>query len=160
MAKFKNTKTPVAKTETKNQTMSAEKATPVAVVEKAVAAKQTTEKQTAEKKTVESKPVAEKKVVESKAAATEKKTVKKPAEKKTTRTRRAKKPVEKVQEVYFEYQDEQIQAESLVARIQEAYKAEGHRVGAIKSLKVYINPVEHKAYYVINDKAEGKFIEF
>ena len=155
MAKFKNTKTPVAKTETVSQTMPAAKATPVAVAEKAVAAKKTEEK-----KPVESKPVTEKKPAESKPVAVAKKAVKKPAEKKTTRTRRAKKPVEKVQEVYFEYQDEQFQAESLVARIHEAYKAEGHRVGAIKSLKVYINPVEHKAYYVINDKAEGKYIEF
>ena len=47
----------------------------------------------------------------------------------------------------------------IVARIQEAYKADGHRVSAIKSLKTYLNLEERRAYYVINDKAEGKYIE-
>ncbi len=65
-----------------------------------------------------------------------------------------------VQETFFEYAGEQILAEELVNRIKETYKSEGHRVGAIKSLRVYINPEDRKAYYVINDKAEGKYVEF
>ena len=68
--------------------------------------------------------------------------------------------VEKITEVYFEYNGEQILSEELVGRIQEAYKNEGHRISSIKTLRVYINPDERKAYYVINDKAEGKFVEF
>ena len=72
----------------------------------------------------------------------------------------AEKPVEKITEVYFEYNGEQILSEELVGRIQEAYKNEGHRISSIKTLRVYINPDERKAYYVINDKAEGKFVEF
>ena len=80
--------------------------------------------------------------------------------KKTTARKAAKKPVEKITEVYFEYNGEQILSEELVGRIQEAYKNEGHRISSIKTLRVYINPDERKAYYVINDKAEGKFVEF
>ena len=85
---------------------------------------------------------------------------KKTTAKKTTARKAAKKPVEKITEVYFEYNGEQILSEELVGRIQEAYKNEGHRISSIKTLRVYINPDERKAYYVINDKAEGKFVEF
>ena len=74
--------------------------------------------------------------------------------------RRAAKKTETIQEVFFEYAGEQILTEELVNRIKETYKSEGHRVGAIKSLRVYINPEDRKAYYVINDKAEGKYVEF
>ncbi len=65
----------------------------------------------------------------------------------------------KVQETYFEIGDKQICAEAIVAAVKEAYKAEGNKVSTIKSLKTYINAEEGKAYYVINDVAEGKYIE-
>ena len=103
------------------------------------------------------KPVAKTTAKETKATA---KTTKKTTAKKTTTRKAAKKPVEKITEVYFEYNGEQILSEELVGRIQEAYKNEGHRISSIKTLRVYINPDERKAYYVINDKAEGKFVEF
>ena len=64
------------------------------------------------------------------------------------------------QEVFVEFDGEQFKTASIIEKIHEVYKAEGHRVGAIKSLRVYIDPVERKAYYVINDKAEGKYVEF
>ena len=83
-----------------------------------------------------------------KAAPAVKKTVAKKAEK------------EMVHEVYFEYNHEQILTEGIIERIQEAYKNEGHRISSIKSLRVYINLEARRAYYVINDKAEGKFVEF
>ena len=67
---------------------------------------------------------------------------------------------EMVHEVYFEYNHEQILTEGIIERIQEAYKNEGHRISSIKSLRVYINLEARRAYYVINDKAEGKFVEF
>lgn len=108
----------------------------------------------------ESKPVA--KAAEKPVAKTTAKETKATAKttKKTTARKAAKKPVEKITEVYFEYNGEQILSEELVGRIQEAYKNEGHRISSIKTLRVYINPDERKAYYVINDKAEGKFVEF
>lgn len=104
------------------------------------------------------KPVAKTTAKETKATA--KTTAKKTTAKKTTARKAAKKPVEKITEVYFEYNGEQILSEELVGRIQEAYKNEGHRISSIKTLRVYINPDERKAYYVINDKAEGKCVEF
>lgn len=78
------------------------------------------------------------------------------------KTTAKKKAAEKevVQEVYIEYNQDQILTKELVERIQEEYKNEGHRISSIKSLRVYINLDERKAYYVINDKSEGKFVEF
>ena len=90
----------------------------------------------------------------------------KPGQKKTTTTPAAKKTAAKkvekemVREVFFEYNHEQILTEELIERIQENYKNEGHRVSSIKTLRVYINLEARRAYYVINDKAEGKFVEF
>ena len=86
----------------------------------------------------------------------------KKTEEKTRKPRKktVKKPVEKIQEVFVEFNGEQFKTASIIEKIHEVYKAEGHRVGAIKSLRVYIDPVERKAYYVINDKAEGKYVEF
>lgn len=37
-------------------------------------------------------------------------------------------------------------------------KNDGHRPSNIRSLQVYVNLEERKAYYVINGKAEGKFV--
>lgn len=113
--------------------------------------------------TVKTEPVKATVKTEKKVQPKESKPVAKAAEKpvaKTTARKAAKKPVEKITEVYFEYNGEQILSEELVGRIQEAYKNEGHRISSIKTLRVYINPDERKAYYVINDKAEGKFVEF
>ena len=83
---------------------------------------------------------------------------------KTTETKapakKAAKAAEVVVETFFEFEGNQIMAEELVTRIKEAYKAEGHRIGNIKTLRTYINPAERRAYYVINDKVEDKYIEF
>lgn len=72
----------------------------------------------------------------------------------------AKKAEPRVQEVYFEFDGKQVEAGQVVSLIEQAYKNEGHQVGRIKDLKVYINSEEGKAYYVINgDNGEGKYIE-
>ncbi|MCQ2507512.1 MAG: DUF6465 family protein [Dorea sp.] len=84
-----------------------------------------------------------------KASSTVKKTAKKAAEKVTP-----------VQETFVEFDGEQVLVEEIVAKIKEAYKAEGHRVSSIKSLRTYVNLYERKAYYVINEKPEDKFVEF
>ena len=65
-----------------------------------------------------------------------------------------------MQEVYFEFDGKQVEAGQVVSLIEQAYKNEGHQIGRIKDLKVYINSEEGKAYYVINgDNGEGKYIE-
>ncbi len=85
------------------------------------------------------------------------------AEKKTTVAKKTTKkaaPVERTTEVHiqFDYRED-IVTNDIVAKIEDAYKEEGHRVSAIKSLNVYVNVAENKAYYVINGKEEGKFVE-
>ncbi|MCI5639382.1 MAG: DUF6465 family protein [Lachnospiraceae bacterium] len=114
-------------------------------------------KKTEEKKADTKAPVASKAKAEEKKPVAAKAPAKKAEAKKTTK--RAKKPVEKVQEVFVEYGDQQYLTQDVIAKIHEKYKAEGHRVGAIKSLRVYINPEQGKAFYVINDKANGEFVE-
>lgn len=132
------------------QTKAPAKNTSVETAMKAVAAKKPEVKAAA--------PAPVKKTEEKPAAKAEEKV----AEKKTRKPRKktVKKPVEKIQEVFVEFDGEQFKTASIIEKIHEVYKAEGHRVGAIKSLRVYIDPVERKAYYVINDKAEGKYVEF
>lgn len=141
------------------------KAAPVASAQAAVATKQEVKTPVAapEKKEPVKEPVkattttTDKKPVAAKATKTTKKPAASTAAKKTVK---AKKEEEKIQEVFFEYGGDQILTEDIVERIKNTYKEEGHRISSIKSLRVYINPEERKAYYVINDKAEGKFVEF
>lgn len=80
------------------------------------------------------------------------------AAKKSTKATKEKESV--IVETFFEFDGNQVMAEELVERIKEAYKADGHRIGNIKTLRTYVNPAERRAYYVINDKAENKYIEF
>ena len=111
------------------------------------------------KKTEEPK-AAEKKASVKKAEAPKKTGVKKAEPKKRGRKPAAKKAEPRVQEVYFEFDGKQVEAGQVVSLIEQAYKNEGHQIGRIKDLKVYINSKEGKAYYVINgDDGEGKYIE-
>ena len=61
---------------------------------------------------------------------------------------------------FFEIDGTQVSTEDIVARIKDAYKAEGHQIGRIKKIDVYYNFGERRAYYVINDNPEDKFVEF
>lgn len=150
-------KSTAAKKETTAKTVK-----PAPAAEAAVAAKKA-ETPEAAKKTPE-KESAKKAAPEKKAA--KKETAKKPGRKpavktaaKTPKKAAKKAPVERVQEVYFEYAGQQILSSEIISKIEEAFKAEGHRISTIKDLRVYVNPEEQRAYYVINDKAEGKFVE-
>ena len=134
------------------QTKAPAKNTSVETAMKAVAAKKPEVKAAA--------PAPVKKTEEKPAAKAEVKPAVKETVKKAEEKVAEKKPVEKIQEVFVEFDGEQFKTASIIEKIHEVYKAEGHRVGAIKSLRVYIDPVERKAYYVINDKPEGKYVEF
>lgn len=63
-------------------------------------------------------------------------------------------------ETYFEFNGMQINSDEMIERTKEAYLAEGGKLEDVKSVKVYINANERRAYYVINGQAESKFIEF
>lgn len=69
----------------------------------------------------------------------------------------AKKTKEEVRpEVYIQIWDREAALADVVDRIKEQFKAEGHRAGTIKSLSIYMKPEEGAAYYVINNKHDGK----
>lgn len=162
MAKTKQTETKA--TTTKATTTAKEAVTAAA---KAVAAKKEDVKAAvaAKKDAAETAVKKEETKPEAKKAVAKKKPGRKPGTKNSPTAKKpgrkpAKKSVEKVQEVFIEFGGDQFQTEKIVEQIHEVYRSEGHRVGAIKSLRVYIDPSERKAYYVINDNAEGKFVEF
>lgn len=71
------------------------------------------------------------------------------------KTTAKKKPVEKVEEIYVQFQELEITTKEIVDRAKQIYIAEGHRESSIKSLRLYIKPDEHMAYYVINEKMTG-----
>ena len=156
MAGKKNTtakKETVAKTNTAAAIAAtvAKKAEPAAPVAKTA---DTTAKKT------EAPKAAEKKAPAKKAEAPKKTAAKKAEPKKRGRKPAVKKAEPRVQEVYFEFDGKQVEAGQVVSLIEQAYKNEGHQIGRIKDLKVYINSEEGKAYYVINgDDGEGKYIE-
>ena len=64
------------------------------------------------------------------------------------------------QETYFEIAGEQILMEDINERIRQAWLAEGHFPSRLRTIKTYLNLEEHRAYYVINGKAENKYVEF
>jgi hypothetical protein len=78
---------------------------------------------------------------------------------KAAKKQAAKKAAERVQEVIFEFGEKQVNANDVVKQIEDAYKAEGHQIGRIKDLKVYVNAADSRAYYVINGNSEGKSVE-
>lgn len=122
-------------------------------------AKKTTVKKAEEVKEVKAPVVEEKVVAEAAPVAekvvAEKKPVKKAAAKKTTAAKTEAKKVEKKDEVFVQFAGEEFVVEEVMEKAKAAYVAEGHRVSAIKSVRLYIKPEERKAYYVINDKAAG-----
>ena len=50
--------------------------------------------------------------------------------------------------------------EDINERIRQAWLAEGHSPSRLKSVKTYLNIAERRDYYVINGKAENKYVEF
>lgn len=66
-----------------------------------------------------------------------------------------KKPAEKVEEVYIQFQELEFTTKEIVDKAKQIYIAEGHRESSIKSLRLYVKPDEHMAYYVINEKMTG-----
>ncbi|MCR4658454.1 MAG: DUF6465 family protein [Lachnospiraceae bacterium] len=130
------------------------------VSEKGAKAKaQVKKKASSAKETVTTKASKAKETVTTKASKA-KETVKKNV---SSGKEKAKATVAKIsasQETYFEIAGEQILMEDINERIREAWLAEGHHAGRLKSIKTYLNIEERRAYYVINGKAENKFVEF
>lgn len=93
------------------------------------------------------------------APAKEVKETKKPGRKagSKNKTTKAAKKEENVTEVYVQYgPNGEASVDAVVDRIKNEYVAQGHRASSIKSLKVYLKPEERSAYYVLNDKIQGR----
>lgn len=66
----------------------------------------------------------------------------------------AKKAVENKNAVYVEFNGKQVAALEVLEAAKADYKA--NNKAAVKSVKVYIKPEDNAAYYVVNDKVDGK----
>lgn len=158
MAEVKKSSSTAKETETKTVKTTPTVDATAKKPEAAVAEQKTSEKDSAKKVAVKSET--EKKETAKKPG---RKPGRKPAAKKAEKPAKkaAKKTASAVREneIYVEYAEKTVVSSEIIAKIEEAYKAEGHRVGAIKKMEVYVNIGENKAYYVINGKAEGKFVE-
>ena len=57
--------------------------------------------------------------------------------------------------VYVQYQESEVEVDELIERAREVFREE-HKRTPIKELRLYVKPEERAAYYVINDKVDGK----
>lgn len=96
--------------------------------------------------------------VAEKAASVAEKTVKSVETKAKAAKKTVKKAVKEVlkPEITVQYQNLEVTTEAVEERVKAQFAAEGHRVGTIKKLNIYVKPEEYAAYYVINDKFTGR----
>lgn len=79
-------------------------------------------------------------------------TTKKPARAASTK----KADAEKVEEIYVQFNGQEITTKDILEKVKQAHKDNGHRIGHIKSTQIYIKPEDGMAYYVINGKYKGE----
>lgn len=91
-----------------------------------------------------------------KEAVKEEKPVKKAAPKRKAGRKAAEKKNENETEIFVEFEGTQSSIEDVRKRVIDAFVAEGHRASTIKTLRLYLKPVDYAAYYVINDKFMGR----
>lgn len=122
-----------------------------AAAEKVEKAKTATKKTAAKAKTATKKAATTTKAAAKKTATKAKATAEKTAAKAKTA---AKKAVENKQAVYVQFGDKEVAALDVLEAAKADFKA--NNKGAVKSVKIYIKPEDNAAYYVVNDKVEGK----
>ena len=104
---------------------------------------------------VKEEAVAEKKPASKKSAA--KDTAAKEA-KDTGAKKAAAKTADKPSKLVVQFAGKEYDSNDIVEMCKAAYKADNSRK-QVRSIEVYVKPEENKAYYVVNGKAEGLFIE-
>lgn len=72
---------------------------------------------------------------------------------KAAKTTKAAKAVS--QKIVLQVKGNELDMESITARVKEAYAAEGHSTSSIKDIAIYIKPEENMVYYVIDNYASG-----
>ena len=142
------------------------KAAPAKAEEKKAPAKKAAAKKPAAKKAAPAKKAEPKK-------AAEKTEAKKPAAKKATTTKKAapakkataaKKPAAKKEataevktNIVLQYGDKNVTYDTIVTNAKNNFQYEmGGNVDAMKKLSVYVKPEENAAYYVVDDKVQGR----
>ena len=91
---------------------------------------------------------------------------KKPAAKKAPAKKEeapAEKAVKKAPEkdtakIFIEFGGNKFAADEIVEKCKAAYKADNSRK-QVRSIEVYVKPEDNKAYYVVNGKADGLYID-
>ena len=161
MAKEKKTEAavkPVAaiKTPEEPKKETAKAAEKVATVKKAVTKKATTAKKAAETKVEEPvKEVAEKVEVKEEAKKEAPKKAEEP--KKAPAKKAAAKETEVKANIVLQYGDKNVTYDTIVENSKNNYQFEmGGDANEIKKLSVYVKPEENAAYYVVNDKVQGR----
>ncbi len=134
---------PAAKAETKTETKTAAK--------KAAPAK----KATTAKKAAPAKKATTAKKTETKAAAPKKEVAKKAAPAKKAAAPKAEEAVKA--NIVLQYGDLNVTYDTIIQNSKNNYAAEmGGNIDDIKKLSVYVKPEECAAYYVVNDKVQGR----
>ena len=107
---------------------------------------------TAKKETVKKAAPAKKAATAKKAAPAKKATAaKKPAAKKAAATTEVK------TNIVLQYGDRSVTYDTIVTNAKNNYKYDmGGDVDAMKKISVYVKPEENAAYYVVDDKVQGR----
>ena len=84
---------------------------------------------------------------------------KKPAAKKAP-AKKEEAPAEKAvtAKLFIEFGGNKFAADEIVEKCKAAYKADNSRK-QVRSIEVYVKPEDNKAYYVVNGKADGLYID-
>ena len=65
-------------------------------------------------------------------------------------------PEGKPQTIYVQFQESEVDIDDLIEKARLAFRGDKKRAPKITDLKLYIKPEERAAYYVINEKFDGK----
>lgn len=107
-------------------------------------------------------PVEAKAEVKTEAEKEEKKSAAKkaPAKKEEVPAEKAvkKAPEKDTAKIFIEFGGNKFAADEIVEKCKAAYKADNSRK-QVRSIEVYVKPEDNKAYYVVNGKADGLYID-
>ena len=107
-------------------------------------------------------PVEAKAEVKTEAEKEEKKSAAKkaPAKKEEAPAEKAvkKAPEKDTAKIFIEFGGNKFAADEIVEKCKAAYKADNSRK-QVRSIEVYVKPEDNKAYYVVNGKADGLYID-
>lgn len=72
--------------------------------------------------------------------------------KETVKTKAAPAKKAVTEEIFVQFENNEILTKDIVEKVKAAYVAEGHAADSIKKVRVYIKPEEKMVYYVVNDE--------